>query len=126
MRGVEMSAKRFVVAGGLLELHYTYLDADAEQIGLLSKYVESYSRHALGFASSVTLPGAFELGHRIDLRRRVDGREYLVLDARVSRRFGAVQLYVEGWNLTNRRYQEVVGVDAPPRWLSGGILIRGQ
>lgn len=121
--GVELALRRFVAAGGLVDVHYTFVDADAQQIGLLSKYVQDYARHSFGWKMSFALPGRLEMGHRLDYRRRVDGRRYWVLDARISQQLRGVRLFVEGWNLLDRKYQEVLGVDMPPRWLSAGVQI---
>jgi hypothetical protein len=41
----------------------------------------------------------------------------------VSRPFGRVEIYLDVGNLFDVHYQEITGVDAPPRWLAAGLRI---
>jgi len=52
--------------------------------------------------------------------------EYLVLNARVSFKppvFPA-RIFIEGRNLTDMNYQEILGAQMPGRWLYGGFVWR--
>jgi len=122
-RGFEAGVTRAFQGGGLARLDYAYLDADAGRVDFLSKYVLDYARHALGVSGSLSLPGRFALGQRIAYKRRLDRRSYWVVDTRLSRRFGSVDVVMEGSNLLDTEYQEIRGVDMPGRWLRAGISV---
>jgi iron complex outermembrane receptor protein len=121
--GVELSVRRALAADSFVQLQYTYLTADAGAVDFLSKYVLDYARHSLGASASTALPGGFGLGQRVDYKRRADGRHYWVVDTRLSKQIGAAQFYLDGSNLLDTRYQEILGVDMPGRWVSAGIRV---
>ncbi len=118
--GFEATVQRRL-ASGAVSARYTYLDADAEALPMLSKYVLEFARQSIAVSGSATVAGGFEIGQRIDYKRRRDGREYWVADTRVGRRVGAAVLFVEGSNLLDRRYQEIPGVNMPGRWIRAGL-----
>ena len=119
--GVELELQRRFDHAGLVAVHYSRLDADAGRVPFISKYVLDVARDALAFKSSVELPWALALGQRLAWTRRSDGRRYSVADARVSRKFGGIRLFVEGTNLFDARYYEITGVDMPGRWVLAGV-----
>lgn len=121
--GTEVTLERRVSGIGVFTARYTHLDAAADVLPVLSKYVLEYARQSIALTGSATLPGRLQLGQRIDYKRRRDGREYWVADTRLARRLGAAMLFVEGSNLLDRRYQEIPGVDMPGRWIRAGIAI---
>ena len=114
-RGIELTARRRIGEAGLADIQYVALDSDAPDLGLLSKYVLDYARHKV--ATSVTSPvgAGFTAGARLGYTKRVDGREYTLVDARVGRTFGAFSFALDLRNLLDEDYQEIVGVDMPGR-----------
>jgi outer membrane receptor protein involved in Fe transport len=54
----------------------------------------------------------------------VDGQQYWLVGARVSRTLGRLDAFVEGSNLLDETYREVAGVPMPGRWLSVGVRVR--
>jgi outer membrane cobalamin receptor len=114
-RGVELSARRLVADGGMVDVQYAWIDSEAPALTLLSKYVLDIARHRLAASGSLALPGRMLLGGRVGVTRRLDGREYTLLDARVSRRWGAVWLTADLKNLLDEEYEEIVGVAMPGR-----------
>lgn len=120
--GTELTVERRLAAG-ILAARYTWLDAASAATPLLSKYVLEYARQSVGLSASLALPGAVQIGQRVDYKRRRDGREYWVADSRLARRIGAATFFVEGSNLLDRRYQEIPGADMPGRWIRAGIAI---
>jgi outer membrane cobalamin receptor len=113
--GLELSARRMLGSNGLLDLQYAWLDSDAPSLQLLSKYVLDIARHRVTASGSAALPGQFTVGGRLGLTQRVDGRDYTLLDARVSRRWGPVALTADLRNLLDEEYEEIVGVAMPGR-----------
>ncbi len=119
--GFELELRRPIGAGALVAADYSRLAADAGRVPFLSKYALDYPRDTFALKASAPLPGAVDLGQRLALVRRSDGRRYWIADARVSRAFRATRLFVEGTNLLDTRYQEIKGVDMPGRWILAGI-----
>lgn len=123
-RGVELSATRRF-AGGLARVGYTKLDVDAPSLNLLSKYVLEYAKDSL--AASVAVPvglSGLTLSANADMRRRLDTQKYTLLGARAAQTFRRATVFVEGSNLLDREYHEVLGVAMPGRWVSVGVVVR--
>lgn len=117
--GAELRLQRtFDEARRVLELEYSYTNGDAGAADYLSKYVLDYVRHSAGVRLAAALPAAFTFGQGAGYRRHRDGRDYLVVDARLARSFGQATLMLEGSNILGVRYQEIVGVDMPGRRLA--------
>jgi vitamin B12 transporter len=60
----------------------------------------------------------------VDFRQRADGRRYWVIDARVARPLGRLEIYADVANVLDTEYQEIRGVDMPGRWVAVGARIR--
>jgi iron complex outermembrane receptor protein len=116
--GAEFSVRRTWTDGSFVQAGYAVLDVDAAAVTQLSKYVLDYAPRSLVVAGSVALPSSFQLAPRLEVKRRTRSTgesNYGVLDLRVSRRFGIYELRVEGTNLGDAGYQEVLGVAMPGR-----------
>ncbi len=115
--GAEVSVRRTFANGAFAQAGYTGLVVKAPEITQLSKYVLDYTPRSLAAAGLLTLGAGIRLAPRIEARRRVQTTgtsNYLLLDTRVSRRFGETyELAVDGTNLFDVEYQEVVGVPMP-------------
>jgi iron complex outermembrane receptor protein len=122
-RGVELSVYRQAAALSLTA-HYGWLDVSAPRLTLLSKYVLEYARHSAGLAVATPSMAGWRLIVRADHRRRVSGDAYSLVGARLSRRVGRADLYVDGANLFDVAYVEVPGVSMPGRWLTAGVVYR--
>ena len=119
--GVELTAGKTLVGGTFLQLAYTGMDVQAAGVTQLSKYVLDYAPHAFSAAAVVPLPAGLRIAPRVELKRRTRSTgpaRYTVLDLRLSRRFGTYELRVDGSNLGDATYQEVVGVAMPGRAVS--------
>ena len=69
-----------------------------------------YAPHSLAASASAGW-NPWSAGTRVDFKRRADGRHYWVVDARVGRAIGRIELYADAANLLDTAYQEVLGVD---------------
>ncbi|MGH9339473.1 MAG: TonB-dependent receptor plug domain-containing protein [Acidobacteriota bacterium] len=121
--GVELGLQRLLAARGLVGAQYTYVYSDPGPVSFLSKYVLDYARHSLAGFGSFHLPAGLVWGHKVDYKRRADGRSYWLLDARLGKSFGRYNLYLECSNLLDTEYQEIRGVDMPGRWCRAGIKV---
>ncbi len=126
-RGFELGARKAFEGGAFMQAQYTALDVDAAAVDQLSKYVLDYAPQSVTGALSIPLPGRFRVAPRIEYRRRTrstGSSEYVLLDARVGRRFGdAYELFVEGTNLLDASYQEIAGVAMPGAAMSVSLAI---
>jgi iron complex outermembrane receptor protein len=123
-RGLEVSATRRL-AGGLARVGYTRLDVDAPALDLLSKYVLEYAKDSLtgSMAAPIARTG-LTVSANADMRHRLDGQQYTLLGARVAQTLRRATVFIEGSNLLNREYHEVLGVAMPGRWVSFGVVVR--
>lgn len=118
--GVETSA-RGRRGPAEIQLRHTWLETSAPALPLQSKYVLDFARHAFGCDLRATLPARLRLAPSLEYRRKVDGRAWWLLDVRLTRAVGRVELYVDGRNLADAHYQEIRGVDMPGRSLAAGV-----
>jgi len=138
--GVELTARKTLAAGAaggtrarlrrvgvdFVQAGYTALDVRAAAVTGLSKYVLDYAPHSVGLAASVALPAAVRIAPRLEYRRRTRSTgpdDYAVVDLRISRRFGLYDIRIDGMNLGDAEYQEVLGVAMPGRSVSVSLAI---
>ncbi len=119
-RGLETSLHRRL---GPVEAQarYTWLESRAPQLALESKYALDFSRHAFGIDLRAGLPGGLQVAPSAEYRRKADGREWWLLDLRLTRVLGRFELYADGRNLTSARHEEVRGVEMPGRSFGLGV-----
>jgi iron complex outermembrane receptor protein len=121
--GVELSGRAALGAGASLAASYTFIDARTDTLVLLSHYALDVARHALALSGAARAAG-LDLGGRVGHSRLQDGRDYWVADARVARRLARLTIFVDGTNVFNEQYQEVLGVDMPGRAFRAGVTVR--
>jgi iron complex outermembrane receptor protein len=121
--GLEVQARR-TWGRALISAHYTGLRVDAPRLGLLSKYVLEYARHSAGLAAAAPVARRVTAALTVDLRDRVDGQQYVLVGARLTRAWSRWDLFVEGSNLLDEAYREIAGVPMPGRWLGIGVRVR--
>lgn len=128
--GVELTARKAFGAGVFVQGGYTYTSVDAAQIvGQLSKYVLDYAPHSLTAAAVVPLPAKLTFAPRLEYKHRyrtTGESDYTLVDARVGRRIGIAELYVEGTNLLNASYQEILAVPMPGREVMVSLSLTGR
>lgn len=119
--GVESSAG-WRKNGHVFDLSYTGLHGDAAPVpGLQSKYAFNYAVHT-GIASwTGLLPGHLAVRTRVGALQRYAGDTYGVWDFSITRAFASWRPYFQMANITNTRYQEIVGVDMPTRSVIVGL-----
>lgn len=126
-KGVELGARRTFGNGAFAQAAYTRLGLSATPVQQLSKYVLDYAPHSLVAAASLPIVEKVRVAPRVEYRRRVRSTgqsDYVLLDARVSRRFGSMfDGFIEGTNLFNVAYQEVAGVAMPGAAVTVGLSV---
>ena len=125
-RGIEVAASRHFERG-LARVAYTRLNVDAPTLGLLSKYALEYPKDSLSASAAVPVPRTgLTLSANADMRRRLDSsgtQRYTLLGARIAHAAHRATLFVEGSNLLNRTYHEILGVEMPGRWITAGVTL---
>ena len=125
--GLELTARRTLADGSFVQAGYTTLDVDAAAVTQLSKYVLDYAPHSFVAAASIVLPAALRVAPRLEYKERTRSTgtsDYAVFDVRVSRQFGLYEIRLEGTNLGDAAYQEVLGVAMPGRGASISLAYR--
>ena len=109
----------------LTRLDYTFVDKEQTLTsGLQSKYVFTHPRHQLGLQLDHPLVAGFRAGWQLTLKERQAQEDYeparaiRLLDLVVQRRFGYGRSLLRLRNLTDHRYESVLGVPMPGRWFS--------
>jgi outer membrane cobalamin receptor len=116
--GAEFTIRRGWSNGSFVQGGYTVLEVSAAAVTQLSKYVLDYAPHSVAGAASIVLPGGVRFAPRLEVKQRTRSTgtsEYVVADLRLSRGYRAYEIGIEGTNLGNASYQEVLGVQMPGR-----------
>ncbi|HKH70347.1 MAG TPA: TonB-dependent receptor [Vicinamibacterales bacterium] len=127
-RGVELGVRKTFTGGPMILAEYTALDVDAAAVNQLSKYVLDYAPHSFIAAAAIPLPARFSVAPRVEYRRRsrTTGMfDYVLLDARIGKRLNQrFELYVDGSNLLDEKYQEIAGVAMPGATVAVSLAIK--
>lgn len=54
-------------------------------------------------------------------KKRFHEKAYTLLDAKIAKKIGNFEIFFEGTNLTNVKYEDIKGVPMPGRWIGAGI-----
>lgn len=119
--GLESSAALRLRGGHMLDLAYTGLRGSSEPLpGLQSKYAFNYPVHHAVAGYTGVLPGRVALRTRIGALERLNRGSYATWDLSAARAIGSFRPYAQFTNLTNTRYEEIIGVVMQARTLIGG------
>ena len=124
--GLELMVRRLLPSGLFVQAGYTGIDVRATAVTQLSKYVLDYAPHTVTAAAVIPLPGEVRLAPRVEYKHRTRSAgvaDYTLLDARLGRRFGVIELFVEGTNLLNHSYEEIALVPMPGRAFTTSLAI---
>jgi len=108
-----------------LLVSYTYLDSHIDRGNVYSSlYSFTHPRHQFSAVVTGTLllsiHGTISSTHKIKL----DGTHYTLVEVKVNKSFSHINVFVQGTNLLNQSYVEIVGVPLPGRWLWAGIELK--
>lgn len=119
--GAETSAGFRLRGGHLLDVAYTGLHGASEPLpGLQSKYAFNYAVHHGVVGYTGLLPGRVALRTRLGALERFGRGGYATWDLSAARAVGSFRPYFQFTNLTNTRYEEILGVVMQARTLVGG------
>ncbi|MEO8657584.1 MAG: TonB-dependent receptor [Bryobacteraceae bacterium] len=122
--GVEASVVTTVARKQRVEVQYTGLRGGQEARGaVFSKYAFNYPEHTGIVSWQGELPGGLVARTRVGATKRYARGVYGVWDVYLAYGRGRVHPYAQFTNLTDTRYQEVLGVGMPGRGVVVGIDI---
>jgi len=117
-KGVDLRAGAF---------SYTYMEANKDNSGFLSKYGLDILRHQLMLNIKHGFRGA-KIDWWASYNKRKFGETYFIGDVSLSKAFESDKTIIEPFikidNFTDTDYSEVAGVIQPGRWIQGGVKIK--
>ncbi len=104
-----------------LEANYTYINKRSTDQGYLYKYGPNFARHLLNSLCKLRLPfGTQTIGF---VYKKKSGRGgWFLVDLGLSYDMNKhSQVFLKVSNLLDKKYQEIVGIPQPGRWIEGGL-----
>jgi len=128
--GVDLALRKSLPRGMFAQAQYSYVKVNAAAVTQLSKYLLDYAPHSFVAALSLALPAELRVAPRLEYRHRTRSTgtsDYVLLDLRVARRIGSVaDVFIDGTNLFDRRYQEILGVAMPGAAVTASLSLHGK
>ena len=125
--GFEVSVKRTMSSGSFVQAASHGLDVQADAVTQLSKLSSITHRTPSQWLRRSTPPAAFRGAPRLEYKHRTRSTgtsDYALFDLRISRLFGLYEVRLEGTNLGNAGYQEIVGVAMPGEQVTVSVAVR--
>jgi len=92
--------------------------------GLESEYVFNYPVENIHASWSCALGRDFVLSNAVEVAQRYQQTVYPVWNATLTHNAGKLRPYLRLTNLSNTGYQEIAGVNMPPRAIVGGVALQ--
>jgi iron complex outermembrane receptor protein len=92
--------------------------------GLESEYVFNYPVQNIHASWTSALGHDFVLTNAVEIAERYQQTVYPVWNATVTHDTGKLRPYLRLTNLSNTGYQEITGVNMPPRTIMGGVALQ--
>jgi len=122
--GVESRLTWIPKTGQTVRIEWTGLHgAQSALHGLQSEYVFNYPVENIHAAWMWSIGRNFALTNAVQLAQRYQQTVYPVWNATLTQNTWKVRPYARATNLSNTGYQEISGVNMPPRAIMGGIAI---
>ena len=105
---------------GAFTAWYAYLTQNKKQQDIISRYVFTYPKHHLNLRSSVTLK-RFNFSAAANYKDSPAFTSYWTIDGQIACTLGSLRVSVDGFNLTDKHYQEVRNILMPGRAFYLGV-----
>ena len=106
---------------------YTYMEADKEDLGLLSKYSLDILKHQLMLNLAHDIYG-IKINWQLSYNERKYGETYFIGNISMVKVFQknliSLEPFIKIDNFTDTEYSEIAGVIQPGRWTQAGIKIK--
>lgn len=127
-RGIELQYEWRSLSGSTIEeiqLGYSYLDSYIDRRGVFSSlYTLIHPRHQLQGHVITALPYDITASLSVLHKLRTNRTTTTLVDGRLSYAFPYFVLALQGTNILNETYEEVVGVQLPGRWLWAEVQVK--
>ena len=124
--GVETSFTWIPKKSQTVRIEWTALHgAQTALHGLESEYVFNYPVENIHASWSWAMGHDIVLTNSVELAERYQQTVYPVWDATLTRNTWKVRPYLRIMNASNTGYQEITGVNMPPRTIMGGVAVAG-
>ncbi|MDP1832278.1 MAG: TonB-dependent receptor [Geothrix sp.] len=101
---------------------WTFTQQDIPPADYTSRYAPDGVRHQVSLSADADLGGGTRLATTFQYKQRtLEGPDPALLSFRLGRTHGAWEVYLQGNNLLDRRYEEIIGVPMPGRTFSLGL-----
>ena len=122
--GVESTLRWIAAKGQVVRIAWTGLHgAQSALHGLESEYVFNYPVENIHASWNAALGHNFAITNAVQLVQRYQQMVYPVWNATITHDAGRVRPYLRLMNLSNTGYQEISGVNMPPRTIMGGVAL---
>ena len=123
--GVESKLTWIPKKGQAVRIAWTGLHgAQSALLGLESEYVFNYPVQNIHASWMFAMGRNFALTNAVELAQRYQQTVYPVWNATLTHDHGWLRPYVRATNLSNTGYQEISGVNMPPRGIMGGVALQ--
>ncbi|HEY1766092.1 MAG TPA: TonB-dependent receptor [Terracidiphilus sp.] len=124
-QGVESTFTWIPVRSQTVRIAWTGLHgAQSALHGLQSEYVFNYPVQNIHAMWTAALPHNFTITNAVELAQRYQQTVYPVWNVTAMHDAGKIRPYLRLTNLSNTGYQEISGVNMPPRAIMGGVALQ--
>ncbi len=120
IRGIEIEAKRNFSHFQIL-LKSSFFDIEEKENYNIYKYGFRIPKNITNLSFSIKPSPSFFINFHFLYKKRFSEPSLLLIDAKLVKKIGGIEIFIEGTNLANERYEDIKGVPMPGRWLGGGI-----
>lgn len=102
---------------------YTYLDTDNSKINYISKYILDNLKHQAIVTVFNELFFDIKQSWNLKYEYRLNSTDYFLVDSKISRSFGFIDLAISASNILDRRYTDFTNLPMPGRWIIGELKL---
>lgn len=117
------SMLRFDLYGFRINLKYSWMYSKREK-EYISKYVLRHPTNQFSIEFERLFPFNIYSGMKLLYKKRCGEKGYFLLNGKISKNIKNIDFFIEGTNLLNEKYEDIIGVPQPGRWICGGITLR--
>ena len=122
VRGIESQFSWKIGESTRLKINYTFIHKDPElEERFVSLYALDYSKHLFNFCLNRDLIYGIKGFLGGVYKKRVKEGGYFTLDLKLSKKLGRFSLFIDGTNILDKKYEDILGADMPGTWIMAGV-----